>query len=388
MLDREDEAIKAFQKSLQLRENWVLPMISLAQIHTSSGDYAEAEILLKRVIASEENNSAAYLALAEVYLKNKADSQTLNSLLVKLQTFADPDASIWTAKGALQRALGNSQTAKESITRALTLDEKNTFALSEMVELLLAQQKYDEAAASAKRLTELQPKSISAKLLLARTLAEGGKTAEALTLLDNLDRNKSEVIDLRKQIIASGSNDIDLLEKQFAAEPQNTVVLGRLCLLTRTQPEKALRYCRLAAEAEPNNLGHAIGFGAALVQAKQFPAAVELFKKLLPYEPENFAVHSNLAAALFELKEFSEAKTEFQWLINKNPGLAVAYYFLAIAHDNLAEYKDALTNYQKFLQIADQKKNQLEIDKVNFRLPILEKQIKQGAGSKRRKNDD
>jgi tetratricopeptide (TPR) repeat protein len=104
---------------------------------------------------------------------------------------------------------------------------------------------------------------------------------------------------------------------------------------------------------------------------------------LLSFDPENFAIHANLATALFELKRYAEAKPEFQWLIAKKSDLAIAYYFLAIAHDNLAEYSQALTNYQKFLQIADAKQNQLEIEKVNFRLPILEKQIKSGKGKSR-----
>ena len=165
-------------------------------------------------------------------------------------------------------------------------------------------------------------------------------------------------------------------------------MLGRLCILTRQNPAKSLDYCRRAAEAEPNNISHAIGFGAALVQAKQFESAVNLLKKLLTFEPENYTIHANLATSLFELKQFAAAKTEFQWLIDKKPNLAVAYYFLAISHDNLTEYTDAKENYQRFLQVADSQQNQLEIDKVNLRLPILERQIKNGEGVKKgRKNE-
>jgi hypothetical protein len=57
--------------------------------------------------------------------------------------------------------------------------------------------------------------------------------------------------------------------------------------------------------------------------------------------------------------------------------LAIAYYFLAIAHDNLGEYMDAMANYQQFLKLADATSNKLEIEKVNLRLPVLQKQIKE-----------
>jgi len=64
--------------------------------------------------------------------------------------------------------------------------------------------------------------------------------------------------------------------------------------------------------------------------------------------------------------------------------LAVAYYFIASAHDYLGEYKEALAAYEAFLGRADAKTNQLEIDKVNLRLPSLRRQIQIGQGVKRK----
>jgi hypothetical protein len=62
----------------------------------------------------------------------------------------------------------------------------------------------------------------------------------------------------------------------------------------------------------------------------------------------------------------------------------VAHYFIATAHDYLGEYQAALTAYELFLAGADTKTNQLEIDKVNLRLPSLRRQIKMGQGAKRK----
>jgi hypothetical protein len=43
---------------------------------------------------------------------------------------------------------------------------------------------------------------------------------------------------------------------------------------------------------------------------------------------------------------------------------------------------DAMANYQLFLKYADAEKNKLEIEKVNLRLPSLQKQIKEKKGKK------
>jgi len=134
-----------------------------------------------------------------------------------------------------------------------------------------------------------------------------------------------------------------------------------------------------AADAAPRDIGPAIGYGAALVQAKRNDEAIALFRKILEVAPDNATVHSNLATALFESKRYAEAKAEYRWLTEKQPNLAVAYFFLAICHDQLREYPDAMANYQQFLKLADPAKQHLEIDKVNLRIPTLDKQLKKGS---------
>jgi tetratricopeptide (TPR) repeat protein len=141
--------------------------------------------------------------------------------------------------------------------------------------------------------------------------------------------------------------------------------------------------CRRASDAEPNKIEHAIGYGAAMLQAKQYAPAAALLQKLVGIAPDNFTVRANFATALFQLKRYNEAKAQFTWLTEKQPANAVAYFFLAVSYDELGEYPDAMANYQLFLKNADSKVNQLEIDKVNLRLPILQRQLDSGKGRKK-----
>ena len=48
-------------------------------------------------------------------------------------------------------------------------------------------------------------------------------------------------------------------------------------------------------------------------------------------------------------------------------------------------YEEALAEYETFLARADTGVNQLEIEKVNLRLPLLRSQIKRGEGVKKDK---
>src|SRR4030095_6661477 len=100
--------------------------------------------------------------------------------------------------------------------------------------------------------------------------------------------------------------------------------------------------------------------------------------------PQNYAAHANLATALYESKRYSEAVPEYEWIGSTRPDAAVAHYFIATSHDYLGEYPEALSAYERFLASADPKTNQLEIDKVNLRLPSLRRQIQLGEGVKRK----
>ncbi len=380
ILGRANAAETAFRRAIELREDWTLPMVSLGGLLVDKDRFAEAEKVLNKAIELDARNFPAFVVLTELRLKTKAAPDILKELLTKIQSLtakAKPTASIWAARGALEAALNDRDSAKKSLSSALLIEPKNSVALTNRTEIALAESDFARALSDAKELAATSSNQMTAKVLLARVYAESGNATEALKILDALDSANPNVAALRNSITASGSVNAAELEKQLETDAKNAVILGRLCTLLRTEnPTKALDYCRRASEAEPTNVNHAVGFGAALVQAKQFENAVTVFRQILQVAPDNFTARANLATALFELKRYAEAKTEYQLLTEKQPNLAIAFYFLAIAHDNLEEYKDAMANYQQFLKIADSTENKLEIEKVNLRLPILQRQIK------------
>jgi tetratricopeptide (TPR) repeat protein len=159
-----------------------------------------------------------------------------------------------------------------------------------------------------------------------------------------------------------------------------------------TQPEKALEQYVAASKIEPSQPSHWIGAGSALVKLRRFQEAVGLLRQVLAQNPKDevaYFAHTNLATALFELDDFANAAREFIWILNhqKDRGdrkrLAITIYFLGICLDKLGDYEQALKAYKQFLALATSE-NQLEIDKVNLRLPSIERQIKDGKGKRKK----
>lgn len=386
-LGKPDEAEKSFRRAVALRADWSPPMASLGALLIRSNQFAEAEKILLKAVSLDAQNFPALAALTELRVKTKAEPAILRGLLEKVKVLSEkakPTASVWAARATLENALGDKTSAKNSANRSIEIDARNQNALFLSGEIALAEGDLNRASEILKILIQTSPNAPELKLLEARILVAGEKPEEALKLLGAIANPSAEATALREKIAANNSRNPVELEKQLEKDAKNAAILGRLCILLRSEnPAKAFEYCRRAAESDPNNINHAIGYGAALVQAKRFDDAAQLFRRLTEFAPDNYTARANLATALFQLKRYAEAKTEYQWLVEKQPELPIIHYFLGITHDQLNEYLDAMANYQQFLRLADAAKNKLEIEKVHLRLPVLQKQLKEKGKNKK-----
>ena len=385
-LGKTEDAEAAFRSALEHRNDWTLAMTSLGSLLVSKNELKEAESLLAKVIDAEPQNPAALAAMTDLRLKTDSSADLLKDLLAKIVLLtgkANPTVSLWTARGALEIKLGQVSTAKNSLGRALAADPKNRSAMFQIADIAVTEGDIDRARDLAERLGSAGEKSDRIKLLWASIFAYEGKLDDAVRQLGEIKTPIKAADDLRSRIATARATTPLELEKQLAENGADPMILGRLCgMYRREDPLKALDYCRRASAAEPKNINHAVGFGAALVQAKQYDTAVNVFRKLLEIAPDNATAHANLATALFQLKRYSEAKPEYIWLTNAQPRSAAAYFFLGIVHDQLTEYVDAMANYQQYLRLADPVDNKTDIERVNLRLPALEKLVKEGKGKK------
>jgi tetratricopeptide (TPR) repeat protein len=380
-LGHPDSAEKGFRKALELRPDWPLPLTSLGSLLLDSGRLTEAEAILTKAVDLEPNNSSALIALTEMRIGGAAKSPALEDLLTKITSLtgrANATAQLWSARAALENALNRRSAAKLSLGRALSVDPKNRSALFLHGEISTAEGDFATAIETAAILESLPGSTDKARLLKAKAYAAEGKLAEALAALDSLSKPNSASSDLRAKINTARSTSAPELEKQLETSPRDSAILGRLCTMyRRDNPAKALDYCRRASEVEPANVAHAVGFAAALVQAKQYDSAIGILRKIIELAPENFTAHANLATALFFSKQYAPATLEFRWLIAKQPNTAGAYFFLAVIQDETGLFADALTNYQQYLRLADPEANRVDIERVNLRLPVVQKLAKE-----------
>jgi tetratricopeptide (TPR) repeat protein len=387
-LNRLSEAEEALRETIGLRADWAAPKVTLGTLLSRTNRDKDAEEFLQEGIKLDSKNIPALMALADIRLRAKKPNEAVEFLMLAT-SIENSKASIWLARSRAERAAGDKVAAMASIENAIKLDNTNNGARFERANLNIDNGKYEEAI---KDLETVRPVSSSTNLQLAKLYALTNRKDEAVKLLDTLDedsKKSADAISLRIQLLGnrgSDKNSITELEKLLEGDPKNVSVLVRLGSLLRTvDPQRSLEYYRRAAELEPNNIDHATGYAAALVQAKRFEDAVIVLKKVLNADPNNAVAHTNLATALYELKNFPEALEEYRWILKAKPDLVITNYFIAIVLDKMGNYEEALASYEKFLAAANREINSLEIDKVELRLPILRKQIAHGKGEKKKK---
>ncbi|HBR56563.1 MAG TPA: hypothetical protein DEA22_03695 [Blastocatellia bacterium] len=386
-----EDAEAAFRRAVKLRDDWTLALANLGNVLVKRRKFDEAETILKKAIELDSLNFPAHVSYIDLRLRLNAGPDELRDLLsgvAALTKKANPTASVWAARSALENRLGDRPAAKTSAQYALEIDPKNLTALYEMADYYLYANDLTAAEQFISQIEKLEPFEVNARYYRARLLAAEGKELDALKKLNEIPSPSGSIAEFKQNLIAALSTSTSELEAQLNESPQNVVILGKLCRLFRTSdPPKAMEYCRKASEADPYNIVHAIGYGAALVRAKRYDDAISILKKLAAIDPENATIHANLGTAYFQSKRYEESKAEFRRLIEIQPSISTAYYFLAISYDQLTEYPDAMANYNQFLRMADPEAEKAEIDRVNLRLPILQNQIKQGQGKSKKKNE-
>lgn len=383
-LGRTLDAESAFRKAVGLRDDWSLAYAYLGAALIRQEKFAEAKPVLSKAIELDAENTPAWASSADLAIRTKAGDAELRTIYKKilyLSASAKPTIAVLTAKASLEYVLKDEAAAIVSAKRVLDVDGNNVPMLLLLMERSLKTKDAQTAEATLRRIEAIDPMAPELTLLKVRTLLAAGKVKEATALIDSEKSPSKELLEIRQNIAAATETNAAVLEKQLETDARNIVALERLCsLLRKDEPLKAMDFCKRAFDIEPNNLDHAIGYAAAMLQAKQYPQASALLQKLVSIAPENQTIRANFATSLFQQKRYTEAKPQFIWLSEKQPSNAVIYFFLAIAHDELGEYPDAMANYQLFMKHADASVHKLEIEKVNLRLPTLKKQLDAGKG--------
>lgn len=391
-LKRTAEAEKSYRRASEIRPTWSLPHAALGLLLVRTpGREREAEAPLRRALELDAKNLTATVALAE--LRTRAGDASEAVTLWRRATELKPeDASLRVERGRAERASKDAAGALKSFARALELDAPNVEARLARADLYLESNDKEHALEDVRALEAQARAQSDAKLSIAVANRYGllGMREDAKRVYESLPEAAKSSEEGKR--LSAAVNDVRCedtpesrasLEKLVASDEKNAAALACLgSLLRTTDAQRSLELFQRANKLDPGNADYAVGYGAALVQLRQFDKAASILQRVVQLSPGHYEAHANLAAALYEMRLYKQAVSEYKWISQARPGLAIVQFFIGTAHDRLGEYEDALAAYEAFIAAADPAQNQLEIEKVNLRLPSLRNQIKRGEGVK------
>ncbi len=393
-LKRFAEAETAFRRATALKSNWAMPHASLGLLLVRLNRDRDAEIALRQAHKLDPQNELVLRLLADIRLRS-GDAREALDLARRATALKDAPPAAWIVKAMAEKATGARIEAAATLDHVLQLEPDNVPALIERADLFVEENKHAEAIKLLITADRIQPKhkAIASRLAIAyerngqpddaRRVAQGaGLISQA-----ELSADGTKVLGSPEEIEAANSDDPTkaraALRQLLEKNPGSAMLLARLGASYRTDdPVQSLELYRRASELQPKNPDYATGYASALVQARRFVDATTILRRVLAFAPDSYAAHANLATALYAQKSYAEALVEYSWIVRQKPDLAIAYYFIATAHDNLGQYTEALAAYESFVARADAQTNQLEIDKVKLRLPLLRRQVQLGEGVK------
>jgi tetratricopeptide (TPR) repeat protein len=393
-LGRLAEAEAAYRRAISYKKNWSLPYSALGIVLVRQNHDKEAEPFFNQALTIDNKDNLALRMMSELRLR-AGDARSALDFAKRATANPEAPASAWIALALAEKASGNAAGAKAALEHVLTNEPENVAALIERADIFTDEKNFDLAIVDLKAAAKLKPADKAVLSRLAYALQQAGKTEEAQAVAKSAGietqtpAGTTGVAGTPEEIEAANSTDPAIarkaLEKLLEKNPRSALLLGRLGASYRTDdPARSLTFYRKASEIQPDAPEYALGYAAALVQARRFAEAAGILRQVVKANPDNYAAHANFATALYEGKRYQEAIPEYEWILAAKPEISVAHYFIATSHDYLGEYPEALRAYEKFLAVADPKTNQLEIDKVKLRLPTLRRQIQLGEGAKKK----
>src|SRR2546430_3315415 len=193
-----------------------------------------------------------------------------------------------------------------------------------------------------RRIVELDPNDLDARLKLARLMASGGAAEAALRLLDAAregDKPSAELHSIRAIALLrtnDGAGAIREAQRAFELDPTNSDAIALLASkkVSETDLDGALKLLDSVAAGSKDDTRTTLQRIEIYVRKKDWGKAEELLRGLIAQNPREATYHDQLIQLLVAQRKFAEAEKEFRARIAADPSnskLGIEFVRLLIA---------------------------------------------------------
>ncbi len=220
-------------------------------------------------------------------------------------------------------------------------------------------QPLEEAAASIKKATDLDPKYNDARLELAGRYEKEKQPDAAIAIYKDFPQNVGAQERLGELLIEAKHFDeaIPKLEQAVAQSPTSA---NRLALATayrmNKQPDREAALLAQAVAADPSNYNLHMIYGRTLRDERKFRPAAQQFYAAAQKRPDAVEAWNEMAAASMLAEDYAPGLAALDKVKALGKETAGNQFLRAITLDRLKQLKPALESYEQFLA-SDGNKN-------------------------------
>ena len=230
-------------------------------------------------------------------------------------------------QGTEYLAAGDYTKASLEFRNAIKLNEKLTDAWSGLAKVAEHEQDLRTLNAALRRVVELDPKNVDARVKLARLMLAGGAADKALELANaanELKKDDTDVLALRAAVLLK-LNDREgaraNAERSLSINPDNPDAHAVLAVdqLIDGHLEAAMQFVDRGLRTDENNLGLLLIKLKILGQQKDDAKIETVMRRLIVAYPENMGFRRALVSFLVSHKRTEDAETEMRAMVAADP---------------------------------------------------------------------
>jgi tetratricopeptide (TPR) repeat protein len=397
-------AVKAFRKALSLGPDNPDVERSLARDLTSAGQTDEALAAWQDIAAGDPTSTEAWGHIADIQ-EQKGNLPEALKAVQKARELSSDDPQYDFREAMIDDALGNLDDAARLLNQlatslyqangqyskrqkgnyALVLDrlaavyreESRTSdaiaqyqmmatlggdiqeqAYDEQVETYREAHQYDKAVATAREAVAKMPKSVDAKLTLARQLADTGHAEEGIGMVQDLLKAHPKKLtvyyqlaqiyaDLRKW--KDASKVLDQAEKLATTKGDQLMVLFQRAMMAdrARHYSEAEKGFQKVLTMDPNNALTLNNYGFMLAdRGVDLDKALSMIQKAVKLEPTNYAYLDSLGWAYYRLGDYAKAESNLRNALSRGANDPTVHDHLGDVYEKTGQLKLAATQWE------------------------------------------
>jgi len=315
------QAEQLYLKIIERDKTYQYAYTDLYKLYLSQNRLDEGEKILKEAIRNNPKQYAFLTALAMHYsmLRRRDDMvKVLDQIKSHAKDFDQP----YLVVGDFYFRLGDGDSAVREYREGMSKDaKKKPIYEKRIIEVLMRQNKRNEAADVMKQILKDDPQDNDAKGLEATFLLEKGDVNQALTELQGV----------------------------VSRAPDNAIArynLGR-AYAVRGEWELARQMFQKAIETKPDYMVARLALGQLEISRGEFDAALKTAAQILTYDRNSVNARLIQSAALMGQKKLTEAHQLLDGMLMVNPNLPDVQFQLGVVDLAENKYKEALLAFRK-----------------------------------------